>query len=360
MDGSTRQLLPLFAQCRQRGEPAVLATIVATRGSTYQKAGARMLIAPGGEHAGLLSGGCLEGDLADRARSVLSDGVPKLVRYDLSGEIDATWGLALGCEGAVDIWLTRLSPDEGWEPFASIVRSREAWIPSACGVVLTSQVEGLRPGTLLGPAGQPAGLADIRPAVARWLADELATTAAQTLPRTVELADHGLAIFVAPVPPPPRLLLLGGGQDAVPLVEFCHALGWFVTVADHRPVYADPKRFPPSCEVVLARPDELAAKVVLDSYQAGVIMSHHLPTDGEGLRVLASTAIGYVGLLGPTARRDRLVAELGEGAARLHGRLRAPVGLDLGGRGPQAIALAIAAELQAYLHGRAPLPAPAG
>ncbi len=82
-------------------------------------------------------------------------------------------------------------------------------------------------------------------------------------------------------------------------------------------------------------------------------MSHHLPTDLAWLAVLAPEAIPYVGLLGPESRRRQLLADLGDDARRLQGRLRAPIGLQIGGRDPQSIALAIAAELQAFFHGRA-------
>ena len=72
----------MYERARAEGAPLVLATVVATRGSTYRKAGAQMLIGPGGRYEGILSGGCLEGDLAAHAASVLETGTPKMVRYD--------------------------------------------------------------------------------------------------------------------------------------------------------------------------------------------------------------------------------------------------------------------------------------
>ena len=128
------QLLPMFERARSERAPLVLATVVATRGSTYRKAGAQMLIGAGGRYEGILSGGCLEGDLAAHAASVLETGAPKLVRYDNGGDDDLLWGLGAGCEGGMDVWLVRLDPAANWEPFA---RWRSA-SSSACGPAMPS------------------------------------------------------------------------------------------------------------------------------------------------------------------------------------------------------------------------------
>ena len=93
----------MYERARAEQDPLVLATVIATRGSTYRKAGAQMLIGPGGRYEGMLSGGCLEGDLAAHAASVLHTGTPKMVRYDNRGDDDLLWGLGAGCEGGMDI-----------------------------------------------------------------------------------------------------------------------------------------------------------------------------------------------------------------------------------------------------------------
>ena len=81
-------------------------------------------------------------------------------------------------------------------------------------------------------------------------------------------------------------------------------------------------------------------------------MSHHLASDRSYLEQLAATEVRYIGLLGPAARRNRLLSELGETGQALEGRLHGPAGIDLGGRGPAAIALSIVAEVQGVLQGR--------
>src|SRR5579871_4207783 len=105
MSVSLQRLLPLFERERARARSMVLATVVRTAGPTYTKPGAQLLVAGGGEYAGLLSGGCLEGDLGEHSRSVLTSGASKLVSYDMRGPDDLLFGLGSGCEGAMDILL---------------------------------------------------------------------------------------------------------------------------------------------------------------------------------------------------------------------------------------------------------------
>ena len=122
------------------------------------------------------------------------------------------------------------------------------------------------------------------------------------------------------------------------------------TLADHRAAYAQPAHFPHAERVVHSRPDELASAVDLHGFAAAVVMSHHLPSDLAYLRVLAASDVPYVGLLGPAVRREKLLSDLGSEAERLRRRLRAPVGLALGGRAPESIALAIVSEIHAFVH----------
>jgi xanthine dehydrogenase accessory factor len=159
------QLLPMYERARSGQWPLVLATVVATRGSTYRKAGAQMLIAPGGGYEGLLSGGCLESDLAGHAASVLATGAPKMVQYNNSGDDDLLWGLGAGCEGGMDVWLVRLDPAASWEPFATLAACFDERTAATYGLVLESSVPGLPAGASVwsgsGPS-RPAGLRRIR------------------------------------------------------------------------------------------------------------------------------------------------------------------------------------------------------
>ncbi len=336
-------LLPLCERERAAARAFALAVVVATNGSTYRKPGALMAIAADGDYAGLLSGGCLESDLREHAAQVIETGAARTVRYETGGSDDALWGLGIGCEGAMQILLLRVGPQEGWQPFEHLARALAAHQRTAVGLVVDSKRAELAAGRALLPGAVP-------PAFAAGVESLLDRASRSAQPAWLETG--AARIFALPLALPPRLLLLGGGPDAQPVVDFAARLSWKVTVYDHRSSYAQAAHFPTAERVVLGRPEELERALDLGGYEAAVVMSHHLPSDFEYLRVLAASPMRYVGLLGPPHRRERLLTDLGAATERLHGRLRAPVGLDLGGRTPESIALAIVAEIHAWLHGR--------
>ncbi len=344
MEAQLSPLLPLYRRERAADSAFALAIVVHTSGSTYRKPGALMAIAADGSYAGLLSGGCLEGDLCEHARSVIATGKAHIVTYNTGGSDDALWGLGVGCEGAMQILLLRVGPAEGWQPLEHLESALAGHRMTAAAVVVESRMPQLAAGRAFIPGsrsgGDPALVAEVEALLAR---------VAQS-GRSSWLESSALRIFTFPLALPPRLLLLGGGPDAAPIVELAARLAWRVTVYDHRPAYAQTAHFPAAARVVLGRPEELERRLDLGAYDAAVVMSHHLPSDLDYLRVLAAARIGYVGLLGPPHRRDRLLGDLGGPAESLRERLRAPVGLDLGGRSPEAIALSIVAEIHRDLN----------
>jgi xanthine/CO dehydrogenase XdhC/CoxF family maturation factor len=348
---STRQLIEAFDAWRRAGEAIVLATVTGTAGSTYSKPGAQMLISGDGQFRGLLSGGCLEGDLVEHAKDVIARRVPKAVRYDMRNrDEDQLWGLGLGCDGAIDIFLQAL--DREHEPFASIARRISARTPSAYALVLESAVPRLASGAvaLVDEVGVDAH------SVPRHLLTDLAGIARARLTAggaaRVQCVLEGGAvdILAASIPLPVHLLVLGGGPDAIPLLRIARELGWYVTVADHRRAYIE--RIRGTADIVHeVAPGELARSLDPNAYDAAVVMSHHLQSDRAYLRALASSRLPYIGLLGPRARRERLMSELGADTGELGRRVYGPVGLDIGADTPQGIALAIAAEIHAVLKG---------
>ena len=247
----------------------------------------------------------------------------------------------------MQILLLRSGPAEGWQPLEYLERALASHAHAAVGVVVESGAHDVAAGKVLVP-DRLVGL----PEALRAPLDERLTHAAES-GQTQWLESHGLRIFAVPLALPPRVLLLGAGPDALPIVDLAARLSWKATVFDHRAAYAQVEHFPQAERVVLGRAEELARTVELSSYDAAVVMSHHLPSDLAYLRGLSASRVGYVGLLGPPARRERLLSDLGaEATAALAGRLRAPVGLDLGGRAPESIALSIVAEIHAHLAGR--------
>ncbi len=237
-------------------------------------------------------------------------------------------------------------PRTAGSPSTHLAAALAAHRATAVGVVVESSQTQPAPGSLALPAGAHAA------------APALATPAVQAaLARAITerqagwLAEHSWKLFVVPLALPPRVLLLGAGPDAAPVVDFAVRLDWKVTLVDHRPAYAVAAHFPSAERVLQAPPAELSAALELDAFSAAVVMSHHLLSDLAYLRALAATSIPYIGLLGPAVRREKLMADLGREARALQGRLHAPVGLPLGGRSPESIALAIVAQLHSFVHG---------
>jgi len=354
MNHSGSLLGDFFDRYRSASAPLALATIVSTQGSTYRKAGAQMLIAGDGNVAGLLSGGCLEGDLAMHAQEVIASGQPQLVQYDTRTSDDLLWGIGLGCEGAMQILLTRLATDNAYQPFAFEQALRETYRAGSYVVVVestnprypqgASYVETRElPASVLEALSQHAASAQTALGSSRVLRPTSRAT-------NVDAADA--RFLVMPVELPPRLLLLGAGPDAMPLSEIAGLMGWHLTILDHRPAYAIAAHFPRARVVACQPAADLAALLSDRAFDAAVVMSHHLLSDAAYLAALADSEVPYVGLLGPAPRRLRLLNDIGARAARLAPRLYGPIGLDIGADTPETIALAIVAEIQAVLSAR--------
>jgi xanthine dehydrogenase accessory factor len=330
------------------GSPSVLATVVATAGSTYRKPGARMLIMSDGSYFGLLSGGCLEADLAIHARQVLDSGMPRAVEYDMRGPDDILFGIGAGCEGAMRVLLEPAGPGSpAATALANAGQATRAGRSTSLIMVHESVdlVLGTHDAAALPLATAPAGTLSpaLLSAAQRALADAES--------RTIDTESEGLRTraFVQFLAPPPHILICGAGADAQPVAAAALALGWRVTVVDHRPAYALAERFP-GAAVRRVDARSLRSNVAVAECHAVVVMSHHLPSDVAYLRELAEAGVpDYVGLLGPSARRRRIAEELGADSERLRSRLRGPVGFDIGAVTPEGIALAIISEVHAWL-----------
>lgn len=343
--------LKRFFDTHRGGGSLVLATVYETDGSTYSKAGARMLINAAGDFQGMLSGGCLEGDLAERASQVVETGDTQSVTYDMRGEDDVLWGLGVGCEGMMRIFLQPLTAASGYRPFPEIVSLLEGDRSGAIATVVASRCADASPGgTLLtdGNGAVGSGIPEPIGALLRPLLDA-ALAESRTGLHEVAVGEQSVTVLISLLEPPPRVLILGAGLDAEPVLRLCAGLGWRVTVQDHRQSYIDKGDFSLAERVHCLPAASVHAEVDLARFDAAIVMSHHLLTDREYLAQLADASLRYVGLLGPPKRRQRLIAELGEKTpARLHG----PAGIDIGGRGPQSIALSIVAEMHRVLIGR--------
>jgi xanthine/CO dehydrogenase XdhC/CoxF family maturation factor len=304
--------------------PAVLATVVAVRGSAYRRPGARMLVTSEGWRAGSISGGCLEADVTRQAAFLVSNGEAVVRTYDTSEDA----GARLGCGGEVEVLLEPLTDGTFLDELAQVTEARKT----------------LRLVTALaGRVGEREVWVDGRLVRSTW-----------------RRSKDGVRCFDETVTPSPKLLVVGAGHDAQPVARIAEELGWSVDVYDWRPQLASPGRFP-SATVVCAPASTLSQRLRLEPGVAAVVMAHHLDYDAAALEVLLrDERVAFVGLLGPRHRSAQVVALVESRGRRLsdaqRARLRAPVGLDLGSEGPSAIALSILAEVQAALQGRSAQP----
>lgn len=343
----TRSLLKFF-QAHRDDESLVLVSITATEGSTYRKPGAMMLISRDNTYEGMISGGCLEGDLLHHALEVFSDGKPKTVTYDMHAGDELVWNLGLGCDGVIHLMLQRLDQGEGFALLDFIRQSLLSREPVLLALVTASARTDLPMGTagLFNRSGQIRGNGRLTEECTKLCQSAWPGWRQKLLPG----ADH--TIMLINVQPSPRVLLCGGGPDAVPVAWQIDKLGWDCVIVDHRPAFARAERFPPGCNVILSRPENLHQHLDLEEVDAAVIMSHHLNNDAAYLRQLTrnrnGSALQYVGVLGPAARRNRL-QEMAECPRQL---VYGPVGLDIGAELPESIALAIMAEIHAALNHR--------
>ena len=146
---SARELRAFFEAHREDAGGLVLATVYETLGATYSKAGAQMLISGSGQFQGMLSGGCLEGDLAERARQVIGSGDAQRVTYDLREDDESLWGLGVGCEGLMRIFLQPLRAVDAFAPFPAMLEILAGDETGAALTIVASDDPEVMPGASL-------------------------------------------------------------------------------------------------------------------------------------------------------------------------------------------------------------------
>lgn len=350
------------AALRRSGTPVLLATVVDVRGSSYRRAGARMLVAEDRWIAGCVSGGCLEGDVVRRGAFRIRHGAPVVVTYDSTSDDDIGWGFGLGCNGVVDVLLERIDPDAALDPLrfageciAAEARGALVTVFRSDGALPVGSRLAVRAGSAAHAsvdAGETAGAGRALEALEAFARDAL-TRRNERRPEAITMTTHGVSALVEVIEPPPRLFVCGAGHDALPLVVLARAMGWGVTVAAAHPIVAAKARFAAADELLPGPAEGIARAVERHARAFAVIMSHDYERDKACLAALLGSRVQYIGVLGPKRRTERMLAELARAGVSISDealrRLHAPVGLDLGAETPQEIALAVASEVQATL-----------
>jgi xanthine dehydrogenase accessory factor len=315
-----RHLLEASARASDDACRAALAVVVATEGSTYERPGAMVLFGSDGQQVGWLSGGCLEPEIGVRARHAAEHGGIDWMDIDTRDDDDLLSGSAVGCRGRLRLALLPLDLLPGWSQVV------QAWWRGDGTLALTISRDG----------NVEAVVGGLR------LAWSLRTLSSDAAPE----GDSRIS-----VPSPPRVAIFGAGPETVLLVAWLRQLGWHVSVVERR------ARWIPDTDIAdawLMHSPEDALQALHPLPDAALVMHHHFEHDREALVALAESAVPFIGLLGPVRRREDLLRVI---PARLHDtlatRLRSPIGLKLGGQGPEAIVLSIAAQLQAWHSGEA-------
>lgn len=345
-------------QSRERQEEsAVLVTVVDVRGSAYRQPGAHMLIRRNGERTGSISGGCLEGELLQKAWWWTEGGQPVLKTFDTALDEDTSFDHGAGCNGTVHVLLERTDTQPLKDTFSfidSLQKGREKGV-----VALVIATSGPVAGTW---AGQRVFFKLHQGRLIDQSEDQLSSTVYEDAELVMDdrrsrlvrylIGEQTVDVFFEVVLPALPLLVFGAGDDAIPLTRAAKELGWSATVCDARPVFGKKERFPQADQVILTQPKDLLAGVLLQKDAFAVVMNHSYGVDRTILGELLKAADGprYIGMLGPRARTKQMLGELGIDV--MPGAVYAPVGLDIGADTPEGIAISIVAEIQAVLAGR--------
>ncbi len=288
------ELLRILDEWRAAGGgDCALATVVETKGSTYRRAGARLLVRHDRKTWGAISGGCLEADIIERALNVIATRETTLMRFK-SADDDLIFGMGSGCQGEVAVFI---------EPLPETLHDQLL----NGGAVITPWPDGQ---TFVG-----------------------------------NVADAPAGAFVQPIVSRTSLFIFGASPAAEDLLRFAKQLGWCVRIADHRPFVASDVRFASADSIEIAPTEDLPSRFSYPSPSAVVVMTHHYLRDVELIKQLAPLRPAYLGVVGSRERAQRLIAEADVPADSL----RAPAGLDLGADAPSEIALSIIAEIQSVL-----------
>lgn len=355
------EIIDAYEVAVKAGKKSALATVVQVDGSSYRRAGARMLITEDGMLTGAISGGCLEGDALRKALMVILRQTSLLVTYDTSDEEDAVMGLGLGCNGVIQVLIEPLDAQQQNNPIqllkAIAGKRRNA---SVVTLFCLTDKKNQQPGTCL-ITTEAAKLYSSYIPLKELLTAEAANVLhnKQSSFRNYQYGDQLLTAFTEFIPPAVSLIIAGAGNDVKPLAAIAAIIGFTTTIIDGRPAYAKKERFPASCSVLLAKPEEVLEQVNIDDRTAVVLMTHNYNYDLSMLRLLVQQKIKYIGMLGPAKKLERMINELAAAGIGLSPEQRAniysPVGLNIGAETAAEIALSVIAEIKSVFASATPV-----
>lgn len=334
---------------------ASMAVVVDVEGSAYRRPGARMVITEE-ESLGAVTAGCLEGPVAEQARGAIDAGMGDLRTYDLTDDDDESWGMGLGCNGIIEVFVDPI--DGSLAPaLAAVERGESAVVLTVVesagdvpvGARTTIGADGGRLSGSDGASDRDVVGDDVLGAVEAAVGPIADVTETRIVTVTVDGEEH--QVVLDRFDPIPVLLLFGSQGDVRPMARLGREAGFRPVVASPRGVAADAERFPTADEVGAVRAPDLASAVEVPELTYPVLMSHNFVDDRMALESILETAVPYVGLMGPRERFDELREEMAAAGRRLgdddFDRIATPVGLDVGADSPTQIALSVVSEVLA-------------
>ncbi len=350
----------------ESGETVAMATIVKRKGSVPREVGAKMLVHRGGKISGTVGGGCGEAEVWRSALNVIDTRRPSIVQVDLTEEIAMeSQGV---CGGIFDVfvqpWHNKLIPGQpGMQDFAqaindalegeqavvlaTLIAADGAWRP-CIGQQMLVHENSETLGTLMLPDA-PEGLT----LQLIESAQKAISTGKPHIENIPGSANAWAEVFIEPFVPNPVLLIAGAGHIAAPLAALAQLMNFSVSVTDDRASFASRERFPTAKQLLVGDIESILKDYPITPRTHVVLVTRAHAHDVQGLRAIIDSPAAYIGMIGSQRRVwavFKLLHEEGVPARKL-ARVRAPIGLDLGGGTPEEIALCIMAEIIMLRHG---------
>ncbi|WP_312191896.1 XdhC family protein [Sphingobacterium sp.] len=339
----------------------VLATVVKVEGSSYRRPGARMLVTEDGQMTGAISGGCLEGDALKKAILAIHQRKNRLVSYDTNTDEGSAIGLQLGCNGIVHILFEYVDLERRDHPIALLRRLLQQREEALLITSFSTEKQREQIGTRLLIAGSEENTSALEsqlPILEQHI--NVAKTKRQSVLALIEEEGQRNEILIEYIAPTVHLVVVGAGNDAQPVVEMAHLLGWEITVVDGRASHVNATRFPQASELIVAPATGIITKMSVDPWTVFVLMTHNYSYDLTLLKELMHSATIYIGSLGPKTKLLRMFDDIHRAGITItesqKDKIYGPVGLDIGAETSAEIALAIVAEIKAVLSDRPGVP----
>lgn len=336
-------IIQAYEKATLQNKQTVLATVVKVEGSSYRRAGARMLVTEDGETTGAISGGCLEGDALRKARFAMFEQKNKMEIYDTTDD-DNNLGVQLGCNGIVYILFEPINDCDQNNPInllKKIVQQRQ-------DVVVVTEFTKNKWGEHRGTCC----IVDDKETSCLNDNENIRQDAIVVLreKKSIVKSYNDSSILYQFVAPLIQLVIVGAGNDSQPLVNMASLLGWDTVVVDSRPSYANKERFPNANKICIADYANITSSINFDEQTAVVLMTHNYNYDIAALQQLISTNCKYIGMLGPKKKLNKMLNELNEKGIVINDEqlqnIYGPVGLDIGAETSEEIALSIIAEIK--------------